>query len=478
MKTYLLLLSIMFGFGISVHAQQNDDIDFFKKEQWEQFKANEGEDWDIRWKESNTAPRTISNGLSKVYNGSAETIAKQFLMEYNQLFSMKSDLSDLRYIETKTNRDMRHVILLQQYKDIPVEGARYRVHIRSDNRIDMANGNYYPDINISTDPTITGQQAIQSAKNDLSVSTLKGENNSTELVVYPTTDSTFVLSYKTRIIAEEPSIFWLYFIDANTGEVIEKINKITPVIGTGNVYKKHPGISSVTTETFYRLNGDGYLDGKYVKVENDNAGRAYSASNSFEYSTSSTHFDEANLYYHVDRFRHEFIENIDDGGLGFTKITAHAHSYHPVYETNNAWFNWFTKEIYFGDGLGAGFNSFAREDKVIYHEYSHAVIYDINDEIEYRDDEGGAILEGTPDYFAGSFTNRPIIGEYAVPSAQRNMNNPEIVSYQDYKDQNIVGPHVGGEFFSSILWDIRNHNGIDSEKVDYLVYDALFILSV
>lgn len=180
------------------------------------------------------------------------------------------------------------------------------------------------------------------------------------------------------------------------------------------------------------------------------------------------------MYYHVDDFRHNFIENL--GSLGFTQITAHAHSnYSPG--PNNAWFSPGSGDIYFGDGTGTGFNSFAREDKIIYHEYGHAVIYDIQSGISSWNNEEGAISEGTPDYFAGSYTGRSVIGDYAAPSYQRDMSDPEIDSYSEYESientQGFVFAHDGGEFFSSILWDIRNNAGISTAQADYLVFEAL-----
>ncbi|MEX2363340.1 MAG: M36 family metallopeptidase, partial [Balneolaceae bacterium] len=309
----------------------------------------------------------------------------------------------------------------------------------------------------------------------------------------------------TLVFAEEPFTDWLYFIDARSGEVLEKQNRIMDAIkspgltdlervkekdsrdadampfvtGTGKAYPTHPGISSVSTKNFYRLNGNGSLQGTYAYVLNDDGAEAYSAGHDFQYSTGSTHFDEANLYYHVDNFRHNFIAGL--GSLGFTQITAHAHAYNPYYGDLNAWFSAGNQHIYFGDAASSGsYNNFAREDKIVYHEYGHAVIYDIQSGISSSSTEEGAISEGTPDYFAGSFTGRSVIGDYAAPSSQRDMSDPDIgtlLQYEYVRDNvapiGSVTPHTGGEFFSSILWDIRNSAGISAGQTDYLVFEAL-----
>lgn len=297
-------------------------------------------------------------------------------------------------------------------------------------------------------------------------------------------------------------IDWRYAVDAHTGAVLLKQNRIVDatdagaafppfpvrslaaraeldgthsepfVTGEGDVYPTHPDISSVTTVDLYRLSGNGYLQGTYVAVENDEDSEAYSGSEEFSYSTSNTHFDEVNLYYHVDDFRHNFIEGL--GSLGFTQITAHAHS-NTGYGPNNAWFLPSNQEIYFGDGTGAGFDPFSREDKVIYHEYGHAVMYDINSSlVTGASSEPGAISEGVPDYFAGAHTGRSLINEYAAYAYRRDMDDPlEIDSYAEYQSEAPVEAHDGGEFFSAILWDIRGDGGISGGQADFLVFDAL-----
>lgn len=447
---------------------------------WSTFKAEQGEDWTIRWNEKTGLPRTITKGKSDVYRGSAEAAARAFLTDYANLFGFKNDLSDLEHLKTTENRDgLQRVTFQQYYQGIPIEGAEYKIHVFKNGRIGMVNGFYYQNIEISASPTSSSSQAIEVAKGDLALTKTTGEANTTELVVFPKQNGSFALAWKTLIFAEEPFTDWLYFIDAHTRDILEKQNRMMDVIGTGKVYLSHPGISSVTpTVNFYRLNGNGYLQGTYVNVLNDVNPRAYSASHNFQYNTASTHFDEANLYYHVDRFRHNFINNL--GNLSFTQITAHAHTVSVCGGgTNNACFSPGTKHIYFGDGTGEGYNSFAQEDKIIYHEYVHAVIHDLNSAILSDHNEMGAISEGVSDYLSGSFTGRSVIGDYAQPNS-RDMNNPSISTYAEYEhERDNVFPlggviaHYGGEFFSSILWDIRNNPGIASSHVDYLVLDAI-----
>lgn len=479
MVTFIILSTLFAVAPTQSRAQNNVNIDEKQAAAWQTFKAESGENWNITWNPQTGLPASVYGGLTKAYSGSPETIARSFLREHDALFGVDSTLSDLEHLVTKTNRGVRHVTFQQKYEDIPIEGGQYMVHIRENGQVDMANGRYYPEIKASTEPAINKIGALDIAKADLKLIAAAGEDNTADLVIYPTTDTTYTLAWKLTVFAEDPFTDWRYFVDAQTGAVLDKYNRVMDVTGTGNVYLTHPGISGATpTENLYRLNGNGHLQGTYANVLNSVNSRAYSPTSSFQYSTASTHFDEVNLYYHIDSYRHNYVANL--GSLGFTQITAHAHA-NAFPGPNNAWFSQYTKNLYFGDGTGSGFNSFAREDKVIYHEYGHAVIYDIQSGIESRNSEEGAISEGVPDYFAGAYTGRSVILEYAAPFAKRNMQNPTISSYSQYKstedNEGEVPAHDGGEFFSSILWTIRNSSGTNSSQIDFLVFDALYRVS-
>lgn len=410
MRKLIQISILIFVFSLTAHGQKNND-DQSNENRWQQFRVEQGENWKIRWRNDTGVPLMISGGLTNAYQGSPKEIAISFLREHHELFLMTSDLSDLTYFETLNSGRVNHVTFKQKYRGLPIEGASYKVHVRSTGQVDMANGHYYPDINVSTTPTISKVQSIDITLSDLelpdSIATHRLDR-SAELIVYLEGDNKYKLAYKTQINGNNPAFAWRYIIDANSSAILDKQNLLMQITGTGKVYPKHPNNSSLTVVNLYRLEGNGYLDGEYVEVFNEDSSEAYSSSDDFQYSTSSTHFDEVSVYYHVDGFRNDYIEDlIDDTGnnISFTKINAHAHAFSIALGSNNAWFNRTTGELHFGDGPGTGYSSFAREDKVAYHEYSHAVIYDIEDGISSADpDEEGAISEGLPDFFAGSFS--------------------------------------------------------------------------
>ena len=468
-RFYIPSILLLLASPALAFSQQSVRPDSTQQAAWDAFKSSEGEDWRIIWGDRTGVPRAIYNGLSQARTGQPEEIARSFLLQHGTLFNAGRGFSDLRHVGTRLNRGVHHIIFRQTYEDIPVEGAEYKVHVRTDGQIDMINGTYYPRIEAPTQPSITSSAASRIAVSDLGAVAVVDLTSSTELVIFPM-DEEFKLAWSVILFSESPMLDWQYWVDAISGEVLLRYNRVTDVTGTGYAYPSTPDSSSVTSFNLYRLSGNGYLQGTYAYIINDVSSEAYSANHTFQYATSNTHFDEVNLYYHVDRFRHDFVENL--GNSGFNQIYAHAHAnYSPG--PNNAWFLRSNQQLYFGDGTGAGFNDFAREEKVVYHEYSHAVIYDINSGILSTSNEEGAISEGIPDYFAGSFTGRNLILEYAAYDFRRDMENPTIASYAAYEASQ-KKPHDGGEFFSAILWDLRSGGGISSAQTDFLVYDTLY----
>lgn len=445
--------------------------------------------WRIRWNKTTGLPVSLWLGeTNKAYPGSAEQSARAFLADYQTLFGFAS-LNQLKYVRTQTNKGVSHVTFNQTVDGVPVYDAEFKVHIRQDGHIVMANGYYYPNIQLSTTPGVSASSAGKTAQTDLrAAAKITVPVTSSKLVIYRDQKGQFHLAWKLVLFSEQPMADWLYFVDAQSGQVIDKLSQLTDITGDGNVYPTYPGLSSVTDAPLYRLDGNGYLRGTWAYIVNDATSEAYSSGNSFRYSSTNTHFDEANLYKHIDEFRENYIENIALGSYPpyvFTQMRAHAHT--PVQDLNgdgildpNSWFSHSTQQLYFNDAYPPdGTNDFAKEDKIIYHEYSHAAIYYINSGIESTNNEEGGISEGVPDYFAGAYTGRTKILDYVLslyPSDQRDMANPYYTSYSSLpRDQNgnvNVDPHESGEFFSSILWSLRNT--ITPFNADHTVFDAFY----
>lgn len=371
----------------------------------------------------------------------------------------------------------------------------------------MANGVYYPDIDISPVPSFSSGQALERAKREAAWNNPSGALTSTKLVVLPREKGTFALAWKTTLAAHRPSFSWLYYIDAHSGELLEARNRLTgdesfpdntdklhpnkdntspsysqqriltsySITGKGDVFNTYPQPPHYFPDNqgadLYRLNGgsNDYLIGTYVDVRNESdpgnraQGQVQNNTLTFYYAYGDSALDEVNLYYHIDKYRHEYIETDLNLNLGFTQIVTWAHK---TGEADGAGFNPGLDELSFGNGDDYDGNdsypdakSTALEDKIIYHEYTHAVMDDINPAVHADlSMEEGAIGEGVPDYAAGAFTGRAQILNWkrdGNPSAWRDMNNPFYDHYDNLPTNPTTGevnaePHAGGEFFSAI----------------------------
>jgi len=455
--------------------------DSIRQAAWQQFKNQNGQDWRATWNEKTGIPLTLFSGTSREpYHGAPEEAARAFLQEHAGLFGMRADLADLELDRIHRLNDVTHVRFQQTYKGLPVWEGDYVVHLRSGGRVDMANGNYYPFIEASTGTGIGESAARQVALNDLGGAVpLYGEIQS-ELVIYQEDrGESFFPAWRVLIPASAPvGGDWQYFVDAADGSIVEKVNLATAVTGDGDILEDHPDLTPTPmNRDFYRLDGSGYLRGTYANVHNDISSRAFSSVNSFQFGTSNTHFDEANVYWHIDTYRADYLDNLGfHSDIGSDQdLEAWVHDV--TRDPNNAAYYPAQEEVRFGNN-----REFAKEDKIIYHEFIHAVAHVIN-YLEPSSDEEGALSEGTADYFAGSYTVRPRIGESILTDERfiRDMNDPFISTYDDYVERRDgdflfsppgeVEPHDGGELLSAVLWDLRSILG--SSTTDFLAFDAL-----
>jgi len=456
---------------------QSGQPDSIRQAAWQQFKTRQGQAWRVTWNQKTGIPLTVFSGTSKEpYPGAPEQAARAFLKEHAGLFGMRADLAGLELDRIHNLHDVTHVRFQQTYKGIPVWEGDYVVHLRSGGRVDMANGNYYPFIEASTSPGIGEAAARQAALNDLGGAvTLYGEIQS-ELVIYPENrGESFFPAWRVLIPASAPvGGDWQFFVDAAGGSIVEKVNLATAVTGDGDIIDDHPELTpDPVNRDFFRLDGSGYLRGTFANVHNDVSERAFSSVNSFQYNTGNTHFDEANVYWHIDTYRADYLDNLGfHSDIGSDQdLEAWVHDV--TRDPNNARYYPVQEEVRFGNNL-----EFAKEDKIIYHEFIHAV-QDVINFLESSFDEEGALSEGTADYFAGSYagTDRPRIGESILTDERfiRDMNDPYISTFDEYQNQPnfpTVEPHDGGELIAAVLWDLRN-SGLGASTTDFLAFDAL-----
>jgi hypothetical protein len=238
---------------------------------------------------------------------------------------------------------------------------------------------------------------------------------------------------------------WMYVVDAKTGTILRHYRMILSVTGLAKVYYTFSCNNSPQQATLYNLDQSGYIQGTNVIVYAGLYDRAFVSNQDFRYDPSSTHFDEANVYYYLEiahTYWGSYIVN--------QPVTAIVHATSPP-PCNGGWTE---GSIQYRDDCPT-----AREDKISYHEYSHFATAILGVNFYGTINEPGGISEGMADFFAEDYTNRPVILDCADPGIERDMTNPCYTSYASYYADFLrtgnVDPHNSGQLWSACLWDLR-----------------------
>jgi Zn-dependent metalloprotease len=428
----------------------------------------------IRWNRRTGTLRSVRGILTAPEKGTDQEIARRFLIDNRDLFGMREDLSDLQDVQTTEHRGIRHVKFRQIYQDLPVFGAEIIVHIDQADRVQMVNGEYCSGINVDTTAApILKAVAIQTVLADLHIEGSPPSDVQAKLVIFPRGEM-YCRAYQVMLNTKVPLGNWVYFVDAVSGEVMDSYNAMCFVKGKGSIYNSNPkrDDNEVVTAELFDLKGDKTLFGNYFKVENDAGPEAVAPSDKHEfiYSPDNTHFDEAMVYYHLSKVG-EFFRNLEYTAQ-INPLTAHVHvpdpdTHDPDYD--NAYYSPFENAVYFGHGKTL--NDFAKEEAVIYHEYTHSVVDTAQPSMGTY--EAGALHEGYADYFACSITDDPQIGEFVVERIGepnlRNLRNQK--TYQEFTGTDV---HADGEIWGITCWKMREALG--ARVADLLLYESLWFL--
>jgi len=185
--------------------------------------------------------------------------ASYFLVNINQYFNIPSEFT---FSEAESNTDdlgMRHHLLQQYYKGIPVEGMGYRIH-EKDGFITSANGKAVRNIKLDTRTAIGEEQAFQLALKYLNTKDSVSRQGKKLIVSkdFTFTPESFSIAFQFDIsvsIIEQ----WRISIDAGNGQVINKVSlvnscreEIEPPLpyGTGTGLTNYYGSKTIRVEKF------------------------------------------------------------------------------------------------------------------------------------------------------------------------------------------------------------------------------------
>jgi len=379
----------------------------------------------------NDIPRALYNVGYKVGGSSAEQTARAYLQTLRSFSKIDHPSLDFSFQSASSAPGGSHLRFRQTYRGIPVYRADVVISLDETNTIGMVINNAHSDVVLeSTEPSIPIATAIQIARAALNSDGQEiGTKDAAELMIYPLVDGGDRLAYRVTMTRENPSGDWEVFVDAKTGEVLNRedlfVSSSNRVQGSGYVYLTDPlsaarkfynstgftddNDADTDSLTYYRslvaldsltFEDDLYkLKGPYVNVTDieSPADPSYFTAvmpDSFRYTRSQQQFEAVNVYYHITKSYQRLLE------LGFANATLAQLRIDPhgFQGQDNSHYsptgNWI--------GMGEGGVDDAEDADVIWHEYGHAINY--NFVPTWGGGESGSLGEGYGDYWAASYS--------------------------------------------------------------------------
>jgi bacillolysin len=379
----------------------------------------------------------------------------RFLDSHKAAYQMKNPVDEIKV--TRIDVDpigMQHVRMKQVYQGLPVYGSELISHFDADGVLNAVNGTYLDNIDVDVTASLNADQATQAASNDLKTFFGAGEPNQPELIVFPWEGKNYV-AWRMELFSASPMGRWEYFVDAKTGDVIFKANRIMNAndigTGTGVMGAARTHIDTDYNGSTYRMidnsrqatnnphghNGQmpsGNIITTYVSTTTLPGTLATDADNVWSASSQASSVD-AQVYTSLvyDWWLTALGRNSYDNA-GASMIASVDYS---AEGNNNAYWNGSQMVIW---SWSSGWRSLAGCPDVIAHEWGHAIT-NLTSNLTYQKESGalnesfsdmmGAAFEfahsayDTPDWYMGE--NGQTSGGYF-----RDMSNPQARYDPDY----------------------------------------------
>lgn len=341
-----------------------------------------------------------------------------------------------------------HVSYQEYYRGIEVEGTRYTIHYDKFGNATSINGNFRTIKDLDVIPVLNEEEALQAVwvtlieESGVQESLTKTDKPHGKLVIIIKDDVAY-LAFKYYI----EGIHSIIFVDANNGNIIEKLNTLIDVSATvGTKYSGQRTIQTNYESGVYRLND--YTRGSGIETEECYYHNLYSTDNTwsglgFKIGVLDAHWGAETVYdYYYSKFgRYSY----DNNG---SKIKSDVNL--DMYD-NASWDNQQHKMNFgFKDGNLIQYPLVSLD--IVAHEFTHGVSCATSN-LGYMG-ESGALGEGISDIFAvcvekyakpNNGVNIWQIGE-DIGTPIRDLSNPECRYYQGTNWVSTSNPSLSNDY--------------------------------
>ncbi|MFK9094009.1 M4 family metallopeptidase [Bacillus salipaludis] len=430
-----------------------------------------------KWNEKASVPVFVKDRLAEKFSSSNPSNALNYLKKNEGKTGIKNPDKKLKVKDTQKDKlGMTHVRFNQSINGVDVEGSEVIVHFNKNNEVVSVNGRInqtIADDAVDTTASLSSDAALKAALSSVNAPEELTYEPTSELVVYPFEGDNHT-AYKVNVnfMGDEPGN-WFVFVDANTGEIIDKYNglmhadEMKTQKGAGKgvhgahrelhiTQVKEPKSGTQFALADYSHNGlDGILT---YDAKNDNSssndtlyvGNSAAFIGDYDRALVDAHYNSEKVY---DYYLNEHGRNSLDGeGMAIISKVHYGNNY------NNA--SWNGRWMTYGDGDGEFFISLSAGLDVAAHEMTHGVITHTAN-LVYRN-QSGALNESFADVFGALVDDDDweMGEEIMAPAAKadgvtrlRSLSNPNsvVVSNADrraYSTNGGVYPAHMDEFYN------------------------------
>lgn len=437
--------------------------------------------------------------FSKNINGASDEAIKeiiQFALNYtdnNITFKLKQE-------QVKDDLSYEHKEYQQYYKDVKIYGATYAVHIK-DRSVEFINGEFANLSNFNIKPILSEAIILKNALIEA-----QNKNNSiTEnqisvagLIIAKDAFSDrheYKLCFEVSIKNTYDQINEIYFIDAETGKILNKEFKVCHINTTNAIAQTaYSGIQNYTNG--FPISSPNFVTDSYnggFRLRETRQGVVISTFNNLgisyaDVSSATSITDNDNNWTQAEHGNNRFAldahwgaekvfdywktvhnrNSINNNGM---EIKNYINSTFYAGTPNNA--SWHNGYMSYGNGDGTTYRNFTSLD-ICAHEFGHGICeYTCN--LAYNYNESGSLNEGFSDIWgavieAWAMPNNPpknrwLIGEEVyvpAPNYLRSMNNPN------------SSPSPQPDTYGGTFW---TNGGIEMHKGSGVINFWFFLLS-
>lgn len=165
--------------------------------------------------------------VGALHRGNINEVAKRFLADYEDIIKVKPQ--DLALIKANHSGGKWYISYQQTHNGVPVYLGSVKFNIGRQGKIYYLGADIYPNVKVSTIPSISEQQAKDVAEQDFRTADMDSVSLYEDMLilVYPEvvgSDITYYLVYKIRLFSLRPFKQWIYFVDAQSGEIVHSMN--------------------------------------------------------------------------------------------------------------------------------------------------------------------------------------------------------------------------------------------------------------